>query len=138
MIAPWAAAFVGIPYKPNGRDPTGWDCYGCVYHVLRAVFQIELPSYAGCYDEPRNWLAMETAVGVGLRDWQPVRPTEAQVGDGVVLRLQGYPMHVGVLVDTAPLTMLHVLAEVDTCCQRLDVPKWAPRVVGCYQWRPRP
>jgi cell wall-associated NlpC family hydrolase len=136
-LVPWAAVYVGLPYEPNGRTRAGVDCYGLVTLVLEEVFNIRLPSYAHCYESPREWPAIRTAVVEGLRDWVPVPIQEARVGDGVVLRLQGQPMHVGVIVDTAPLTMLHVLADINVCCQRLDTPTWAPRLVGCYRWQRR-
>jgi cell wall-associated NlpC family hydrolase len=131
-LASWAAPYVGLPYAPHGRARTGVDCYGLVALVLAEVFGIEIPHYA--YAHAKDWGGIAAAVRTGLDDWMPIATEEVRPGDGVVLRLRGLPLHVGLVVDTQPLTMLHVLDGINTCCQRLDTPIWAPRVLGFYRW----
>jgi cell wall-associated NlpC family hydrolase len=136
MIAPWAAQYVGLRFKANGRcrEDGGIDCYGLVRLVLLEQYGIELPRYDGSHTGP-VWEPIVDAVDRGLVDWEPLKPGEARIGDGLVVRLRGLPLHVGVVVDMAPLTMLHCYDGVDACCQRLDGPLWKPRVIGAYRWR---
>jgi cell wall-associated NlpC family hydrolase len=137
-LAAWAAPYVGLPYRPNGRTRAGLDCYGLVALVLEEVFGLRVPSYAGCYEDPEDWPSIRAAVLHGLVHWERVAAADALPGDGAVLRLRGQPLHVGLVVDTAPLTVLHILAGLDACCQRLDNPMWGPRLIGLYRWRRRP
>jgi cell wall-associated NlpC family hydrolase len=136
MIATWAERYIGLPFKANGRcrEDGGLDCYGLVRLVLLEQFGIELPRYDGAHTGP-DWPPVVEAVARGLAEWVTVPVTEARAGDGVVVRLRGMALHVGLLVDTTPLTMLHCFDGVATCCQRLDVPLWAPRLLGIYRWR---
>lgn len=43
--ANWVQRYVGIPYRPCGRDHYGIDCYGLVCLVYREVLGIELPDW---------------------------------------------------------------------------------------------
>jgi cell wall-associated NlpC family hydrolase len=133
--AAWAAQYVGIPFAPHGRTHRAVDCYGVVALALAEVFNVEVPFYG--YASGEDWGGIEAAVARGLADWRPVPREEAAVGDGLVLRLRGRPLHVGLVVDTQPLSMLHSLAGTDTCIARLDGPVWGPRLLGVYRWMPR-
>ena len=133
-LPPWAAPYVGLPFAQHGRTRAGVDCYGLLMLVLGEVFHVELPAYK--YAHEQDWGSIAAAVRQGQRDWVPVDDHDVRPGDGIVLRMRGLPLHVGVIVDTNPLTMLHVLRGVETCCQRLDNPVWKPRVVGIYRWTP--
>jgi lipoprotein Spr len=132
-LAAWAEPYVGLPFAPHGRTRQGVDCYGLVALVLAEVFGQALPPYD--YAHQTDWDGIEDAVQRGLRDWRRVAPADARVGDGVVLRLRGRPLHVGLLVDLRPLTMLHVLDRQDACCQPLDTPTWVSRLVGIFRWQ---
>jgi cell wall-associated NlpC family hydrolase len=133
-LAPWAAPYVGIPFVPHGRSHHGVDCYGLLSLVLAEVFRVEVPAYT--YEHRADWLEIEAAVQQGQADWMEIPRPAARVGDGVVLRLRGRPLHVGLLVDVRPLAMLHALAGTDTAIVRLDGPVWGPRVLGFYRWMP--
>ena len=41
----WINGYIGVPYKPNGRDRDGWDCWGLVLAVYRERLGLELPNY---------------------------------------------------------------------------------------------
>jgi cell wall-associated NlpC family hydrolase len=41
----WINDYVGVPYRPNGRDRAGWDCWGLVVAVYRERLGLELPDY---------------------------------------------------------------------------------------------
>ncbi len=136
MIPAWVAPYVGIPFCSGGREVSGWDCYGAVYRIYRDVFQIELPRYEPTYGAA-DWPSMSAAIDQGRLDWTPILVSAAELGDVLVLRLRGIPLHVGLVIEAEPLTMLHVLHGLDTCCQRLDNPVWRPRILSAYRWTAR-
>ena len=41
--------YIGLPYKDNGRDITGIDCWGLVRLYYKQELDIELPSYVDQY-----------------------------------------------------------------------------------------
>ena len=135
-LAPWAAQYVGLPYAPNGRTRAGVDCWGLVRLVLAEVFNVTVPSYAGAYDLAAGrpgWPAVSRILAVGLDAWRPVLPADARLGDGVVLRVAGHPLHVGIVAGVDPLVMLHVERGLDVCVERVASPVWARRLHGVYR-----
>ena len=138
-LAPWAAQYVGLPYRAAGRDRTGVDCWGLVRLVMAERYGRTLPSFAGQYDLDAgraSWPVIGETIDAGLADWIPVPRDAAAIGDGVVCAVARHPLHVGLIVGLQPLSMLHVEAGLDTCVERLDSLVWSRRIVGIYRCRP--
>ena len=129
-IPAWAAEYVGLPFRPHGRGPEGYDCWGLVRRVLADRWGVEPPSYDERYATVTDPRIAET-VEAEARAWRRVHPAHARPGDVVVLRVRGLPLHTGVLV--APPAFLHVMEGVDSVIDRLDRPHWARRIVGVYR-----
>jgi cell wall-associated NlpC family hydrolase len=131
MIPAWVGDYVGLPYQEGGRARSGLDCYGLLRLVINERFGGQLPEYeAIVWREDRDLLAslMEERV----RLWQPVPHRREQAGDGVLLRVMGRPIHVGVVI--APGWMLHVEAGCDSVLERYDTgTRWKRRVLGFYR-----
>lgn len=83
--------YVGIPYKFNGRDIFGLDCYGLVWLVEKDVWGKRLPRLDGIEDGDRAELFAEHRALI-----DGVQTTEPDDGDVVVLFLHDVPQHVGV------------------------------------------
>lgn len=83
--------YVGIPYKFNGRDIFGLDCYGLVWLVEKDVWGKHLPRLDGIEDGDRAELFAEHRALI-----DGVQTTEPDDGDVVVLFLHDVPQHVGV------------------------------------------
>ncbi len=83
--------YVIVPYKDNGRDMTGLDCYGLVYLVLRDEFGKHVPELAGVYD------AHASEVLERNRPLVPAMPVDVpEDGDIMLVYQMGKPCHVGV------------------------------------------
>lgn len=94
----WAASYVGLPWRPHGRDRDGVDCWGLVWLVYRDLMGIDLPSYAGEVSpvEAVEIAAMMAggAVGGGWARVSAPRPL-----DLVSFRVYGHECHVGLALD---------------------------------------
>jgi len=135
MIAPWAAAYIGIPFRTGGRSRDGADCWGLYSLVYREVFGIELPSYADEYETVRDGAQLARVVGTNLprSPWRLVPDAVIAPGDGLLLRVAGQPVHVGCAVGDE--RFLHVLSSMtESCIERLASPRWNRRLLGVYRY----
>lgn len=119
------AAYIGIPFEWRGRDHHGVDCYGLVCMAYEAE-GIQLPDYA-YMDAPE----LSRLFAAGLREpcWHEVTVPKAL--DVVVFRINGHPLHCGVMVDRHDF--LHAREGINSCVERLDAPAWRNRVWGFYR-----
>jgi cell wall-associated NlpC family hydrolase len=129
----WVNRFTDIPFKVGGRGFDGCDCWGLFQLVSREVCGVELPTYGGVAWRPDGddaAVAHDAARHAAL--FSQVDPTEARAGDGLLLRVMGMPMHVGVVV--CPGWMLHIEAGADAVLEQYDAMHWKRRVLGIYRY----
>lgn len=129
----WVAGYVGLPFLSGGRDRAGLDCWGLVRLVLAERFGLDLPSYAGAYRDASRALDVAPLIAAERDLWSPVPDGSARLGDAVLLRVKGWPIHVGLLV--ARRRILHIEAGIDSVVERLDSPIWRDRTVGLFRYR---
>jgi hypothetical protein len=124
-------AFIGLLFANRGRTMAGIDCWGAPYLMFPAVTRgrITVPAYdtISCFDVEGTG----AAIAAGAREWVPVAAGEERLLDLVVLRVDGSPTHVGVVVE--PGLFLHIQAHHRSRVERLD--DWRLRVVGFYRHR---
>jgi len=134
MIPAWAARYVGIPFQDGGRSLAGCDCYGLCVLVLREVFGLELPSYAGHYASSQEMDQVATLIAgrIPADGWRRVLDDQARPGDGIVLRVMNRPWHVGVMVTATEFLHVSEVQSTSTI-ERVDGPRWKRRVVGFYR-----
>ena len=120
--------YIGIPYRAEGRDRAGCDCYGLVLLVYRERLGITLPDHLG-YGDPLSQAAADK-VAEGRRDWQAVEAPAP--GDVVLFRVEGQPHHIGLVIH--PGWMLHSAAGKNSCIERYTRPYWRPRIEGFYRY----
>lgn len=131
-LPPWVNKYLGLPYKPLGRDASGCDCWGLLAMVWREEFGRDLPDYVS-----QRWTdgADPGAVGAGAAayasQFEKVPIGEERIGDGVLLRMRGHPLHVGVVL--APGWMLHTHEGADSCIESFERFIWRNRVIGIYR-----
>ena len=129
----WVSAYVGLPFKEGGRHRDGLDCYGLLRLVINERFAGAVPEYEGIAYLPGEDMSLLAALmDERIRLWRPIAIGEEQPGDGVLLRVMGLPIHVGVVV--APGFMLHIEKNCDSVLERFTAgSRWERRVLGFYR-----
>ena len=129
----WTADYVGLPFKEGGRDRQGLDCYGLLRLVINDRFAGAVPEYEGiAYRDGADKDLLVALMDERVRLWTPIRVGEEQPGDGILLRVMGRPIHVGVVV--AKGWMLHVEKDCDSLLERFTAgSRWERRVLGFYR-----
>lgn len=125
-----------MPFKPHGRTPDeGFDCWGLLWWVYKKEYGIELPSYSDDYASISNHghLAKLFREGIESSDWILIESGREQQGDGLLLRMIGQPVHVGIVVGGG--CFLHVHAGIDVGVESYKSWKWKNRVLGFYRHR---
>lgn len=121
--------YIGIPYKANGRDYDGIDCWGLVRLVYKEELGIDLPSLDGEYqidDDAR----IQDLFAQYKEGWKPSEGIEA--GDVVLFRVLGSETHVGIAVS--PTQFLHSRDNQNSAIESFDNHKWKSRFVGAYKY----
>lgn len=129
----WVSAYVGLPFKEGGRNRDGLDCYGLLRLVINERFEGGVPEYEGIAYRPGEDRSLLAALmDERIRLWRPIAKGDEQPGDGVLLRVMGRPIHVGVVV--APGFMLHIEKNCDSVLERFTAgSRWERRVLGFYR-----
>lgn len=126
----WQNKYVGIPYKDNGRDEIGIDCWGLVRLVYNKEFGISLPSYAEDYSGSDRQRIAEL-IAQYREGWQETTQ-EPKSGDVVLFRVLGLQTHVGIITEYP--YFLHARDGRDSSIEKLDASTWSKRVVGIFRY----
>jgi cell wall-associated NlpC family hydrolase len=134
-IPAWVGQYIGIDFAEKGRTrEDGLDCWGLYRLAAAERFGLMLPSHADGYSNVRNGEQISEIIRerVASRNWARVEVGELQVGDLGLFRLAGVDHHVGMIVARG--RMLHALAGIQSCVQRLDDPEWEKRFSAFYRY----
>ncbi|MCE8042428.1 hypothetical protein HOP60_09710 [Halomonas daqingensis] len=124
----FAAGAIGTPFRPHGRGPDYYDCYGLVAKAYREVLGLELPDYVSEYPRFKDHDRLsEVVAGACVHDWQAV--DDPQPMDAVVIYRGGRPMHIGLYLGDGQV--LHIEHGIEAVAE----PVTAFRIEGFY--RPR-
>lgn len=125
--------FIGIPFKPFGRDWDGVDCWGLVYLWHKAMRNVELPAYLYGPNSEYASVAMEqeTRPDDGAL-WHAVSKQDRQTGDVAVFILFGRPAHVGLVLSET--RMLHIEKGIDSVIEPLFGNRWGNRLYGIFRY----
>lgn len=93
--------YIGIPYRKNGRDRSGLDCYGLVWIVEKEVYNKSIPKLLELSEKTATTLIMENTPLINA-----VQVTKPINGDIVLFFYHDLPVHVGVFDNN------HVLHSV--------------------------
>lgn len=115
----WSNDYIGIPYKPLGRDRAGADCYGLVVLVYRERLGRVLPAHDDLWWSAEDDRAADHAMGkrrailarfdAARAAWRPVAPGQEKAFDVALIKYVGVASHIGLVA--APGHLLHVMSE---------------------------
>lgn len=127
--------YIGIPYVAKARSETASDCWGLLCMFYKNELGIDLPAYTVEYDTetPEGFKQLAEVVATGCLDSQWEKVTELQFGDVLLFRVQGFPIHCGVFLETDEF--LHAFHGRDSCIERLSSMTWSKRFDGAYRWK---
>ena len=129
----WAGHYIGLPFAEHGRDRSGLDCWGLVRLVMTEQFGLALPSFVRDYDRTTQVARISALIEREAAGWRGLRAGEEALGDVIVLRLRGQPMHVGLVLGDSQ--MLHVECGVDSAIESYAGARWQMRVHGFYRYK---
>jgi len=142
QLPDWAATWIGLPYKVRGRDLSlgGLDCWGFAALLTKRQFGKEVPLWEGVgFTDTTDMfqsrkIAKELALFMANHEdpWLAISPEKREVGDWILLRAIGFPIHVGVYVGGE--WFLHIEHKTSSCASRLDSIEWRNRVIGYYRY----
>lgn len=128
----WVADYVGLPFAIGGRTRAGVDCWGLVDMVYREQFGVPLPSDGPRWDKGMKSAQIAVLAEEEFRLYRKVEEHEARLGDGIVLRIEHHPIHVGVVVARG--LFLHVEEKAASVLARWTSPTWKRRVIAFYAY----
>lgn len=122
--------YIGLPYKDNGRDITGIDCWGLVRLYYKQELGIELPSYVDQYIGLTSTNIKESIIS--YRDnWDKVETP--QLNDLILFRILGEPTHIGLYLGENKF--LHIRDGYDSVIESTNSINWSKRIEGYYRYR---
>lgn len=130
----WAGRYIGIAFREHGRDRAGLDCWGLVRLVMSEQFNVSLPAFQGEYKTTTDVDAITRLIERESVFWREMPPGEERLGDVVILRLMGKPMHAGLVLGDKQ--MLHIEQQVDSAIEKYTSPRWKDRISAFYRYEP--
>lgn len=129
----WVGKYIGIPYLFRGRDrATGLDCWGLTRLIMREEYCIALPSYDTEYQHIRRPGEMHDVVIREKQSWTQVPAGQEVAGDLILLRMQGEPIHVGVVIGDG--RFIHVHSGINATHDSYRTLRWRDRIGGFYRY----
>ena len=125
----WTNQYIGIPYKLNGRNREGLDCWGLVRMVYGEQFNVSLPALNQQYEHPTDADGFGDAYELALPEWREV--DEPQEFDVYWCRIAGIECHTGIALGNGQ--MLHAMQGNDSHIVNIRNPAWQRRIQKCYR-----
>ncbi len=121
--------YIAIPFRPQGRDFTGCDCWGLVRLYMLEEHGIQLPLLSSAEDifnsdKMEQIIKKESPLILGEK---VDIPSEGCI---VLIDVQGIPSHIGVMIDDN--NVLHTGAGYGTVVEPLTTNKMKNRIRGFY------
>ena len=126
----WYNKYVGIPYKDNGRDLAGLDCWGLVRLVYSQEYGIELPSFSTDYTGAADLETTAELISINKENWQ--KSQNRIVGSVVLFKVFKTETHVGIYVGNNKF--LHARQGHASVIESLDATTWKNRLVGYFEY----
>lgn len=125
-IKKFALRAESVPWVDQGRDWSGWDCWGMVRMAYRECCGIDLP--AGAEYSCRRPLTAQRVLTEGFQDWPEVSWGQERLADLILVR----PCHVGLVLGQG--LMLHCTEDFGrTIRHRYDNVLFRGQLIGVYR-----
>ena len=126
----WTDDYVGIPFRKDGHDRTGIDCWRLVVLIYGERRGIELPSYRGIFQDRslESLRAVTRQMREEQKKWE--RVLIPRLFDIVQLRAEEY--HVGVVINRT--RMIHILEGIDSMIEDYTGIHWRNRIEGFFRY----
>jgi len=119
---------IGIPYKFNGRDKTGFDCYGLVLEMFNRN-DVKLPDYfyADDSDDTITKLIVDNVeFAEELKEPEPYC--------AVLFRQHRFGTHMGVVLADKQ-RFIHCSVGKNVAVEKLKSFLWKDKIMGYYRWK---
>ena len=120
--------FFSIPYRNNGRDFNGCDCYGLVKLMCREIDGIELPDFI--YEDSSLENGKIYNKELTNKKWVKCEPKQGAI---VLLRIEGVAKHVGYMIDSTKF--MHILGEAGVNIVSIKDNLFKNRIVGFWEYK---
>lgn len=127
----WTDDYIGLPFKTNGRDHDGVDCYGLICLAYKEIHNIVLPSFDNVFvdEDPKTLLEVARVMNRERDNWE--RANTLREFDMVQLRTGKHAFHVGLSIGRGK--MIHVEKGIDAVIENLNSPIWRNRIEWIYR-----
>jgi len=126
----WVVKYIGLEFAEKGRVDF-FDCWGLVRHIYLEEYNTELPSYLDCYKHTKESDVLGSLISSESDKWEAVKIGCEEIGDVIVLRMRGQPMHVGIVVGDNKF--LHISDGINSAIEDYKSFRWRDRVIGYYR-----
>ncbi len=116
----------GVPFVDQGRDPSGWDCWGLILMAYKACLGVVLPCASGF--SCRAPLEAARALLRGAEKYPEVPLGAEGPGDVIIFK----PCHAALVLRRG--WMLNCREQTGTVIERYDNGLWLPLIVGIYRY----
>ena len=123
--------YIGIPYKINGRNEKGLDCYGLIIDIYKKHFSINLPDFNSSFLSSSDQ-AIPNKAKKESEYWTPVNYNSRKQGDVILFNIGGNPFHIGLILDQSK--MIHTLEGHNCVIESYSGARWRSRFEGIYRW----
>lgn len=127
---------IGVPFKSEGRDASGYDCYGLAMEVYRR-YGIRIEEYWACAQDKEtiNRIYHGAAVNGKWREVDYKHGEEIPVPAMVALRFgvpAGVVNHTGVYIGEGKF--IHTREKIGVCIDSIYSISWKRQIVGIYEY----
>lgn len=128
----WTDQYVGIPFKINGIDRNGLDCWHLIALVYKEKLGIELPLFNGLIED--HSITSLRRIVKTINEWKTrwIKVDKPQQFDVVLLRMNNLPCHIGIVVSKNK--MLHVMKDIQSVVEDYTNFQWIHKIEGFYKY----
>ncbi len=122
--------YLQIPYRFNGRNFDGCDCYGLIILRFKNELGIDLLDYKHGYSKPDQFSDSNYLLENIFNEFEKVEPEKAEKHDVILIRHESENAdHIGML--TSKKMFMHSLTDHGVVQSKISI--WRRKIVGFYR-----